>query len=87
MNAHINRDLPVALVATCHELGLDPDRGSVQHADFERVNGVLASVEAQVKQQYLSGWLRIVDRHLTASTGSTTSWRCGTSAAPATPPG
>jgi len=64
MNAHINRDLPVALVATCQELGLHPDRGSVQHADFERVNGLLASVEAQVKQQYLSGWLRSIDRHL-----------------------
>ena len=64
MNAHINRDLPVALVATCQELGLDPDRGSVQHADFERVNGLLASVETQVKQQYLSGRLRSIDRHL-----------------------
>jgi hypothetical protein len=64
MNAHINRDLPVALVATCRELGLGPEQGSVQHADFERVNGLLATVEAQVKQQYLSGWLRRLDRLL-----------------------
>src|SRR5881394_4458405 len=28
MNAHINRDLPVALVTTCHELGLEPGEGS-----------------------------------------------------------
>ena len=64
MNAHINRDLPVALVATCDEFGTHPARGSEQHADFERVNDLLASVETQVKQEYLSGWLRAVDRHL-----------------------
>jgi hypothetical protein len=64
MNAHINRDLPVALVATCRELGLAPGRDSVQHADFERVNDLLAAVEAQAKQQYLSGWLRSLDRLL-----------------------
>ena len=64
MNAHINRDLPLALVATCDELGLEPAAGSVQHADFERVNTVLESVEKEIKQQFLSGWLRFVDRHL-----------------------
>ncbi len=64
MNAHINRDLPVALVATCDEFGLHPEHSSVQHEDFERINGLLASVEAQVKQQYLSGWVRVIDRHL-----------------------
>ena len=64
MNAHINRDLPVALVATCDELGLVPAADSVQHADFKRVNAVLASVEKEIKHQFLSGWLRFVDRHL-----------------------
>lgn len=64
MNAHINRDLPVAIVATCREFGIHPDRDSVQHADFERVNALLAEVESEVKHEYLSGWLRRVDRHL-----------------------
>jgi hypothetical protein len=64
MNAHINRDLPVALVATCHELGIRPEKGSPQHADFERVNKLLATVEAEVKQQYLTGWLGRLDRLL-----------------------
>jgi len=62
MNAHINRDLPVALVATCSELGISPTEGSPQHADFLRVNAVLSSVEDAVKQQYLTGWLRRLDR-------------------------
>jgi len=62
MNAHINRDLPVALVTTCRELGVSLAQGSSQHADFERVNPLLAAVEAKVKAEYLSGPLRMLDR-------------------------
>ena len=62
MNAHINRDLPVALVTTCRELGLDLRDGSPEQADFERVNVLLAQVEAKIKRLYLSGWLAVVDR-------------------------
>jgi len=61
MNAHINRDLPVALVTTCRELGLHLDEGSREHADFERVDALLAHVEARVKRQYVTGWLAWVD--------------------------
>jgi hypothetical protein len=62
MSAHINRDLPVALVATCRELGIGLEEGSGQHADFQHVNGVLAAVEASVKSQYVTGWLHTLDR-------------------------
>jgi hypothetical protein len=62
MNAHINRDLPVALVSSCRELGIALEDGSPQHADFVRVNGLLAAVEGEVKRQYLTGWLLRVDR-------------------------
>jgi hypothetical protein len=62
MNAHINRDLPVALVTTCRELGLDLREGSPEHSDFERVDALLAQVELQVKGAYLTGWLAWVDR-------------------------
>ena len=62
MNAHINRDLPVALVSTCRELGIGLEEASPQHEDFETVNGLLGATEATVKQQYLSGWLRRLDR-------------------------
>jgi hypothetical protein len=62
MNAHINRDLPVALMTTCRELGLELVEGSRQHADFERVDALLAQVEARVKSQYVTGWLAWVDR-------------------------
>jgi hypothetical protein len=62
MNAHINRDLPVALVTTCRELGLDLREGSPQHADFERVDTLLAQVERHVKSAYLTGWVAWLDR-------------------------
>ncbi len=65
MNAHINRDLAVALVATCRAAGIALDRGSPQHADFVRINDVLAAVEPQVKQQYVPrGFFRSLDRAL-----------------------
>jgi hypothetical protein len=62
MNAHINRDLPVALVTTCRELRLELGATSPEHADFERVNTLLSEVERRVKSSYLTGWLAWVDR-------------------------
>jgi hypothetical protein len=62
MNAHINRDLPVALVATCEELKRDLRDRSPEHADFERVNALLAQVETRIKASYLTGWLARCDR-------------------------
>jgi hypothetical protein len=62
MNAHIGRDLPLALVAAWEQAGLNPQESSAQHTDYLRVNDLLADVERQVKEQYLSGWLRAVDR-------------------------
>jgi Family of unknown function (DUF5995) len=62
MNAHINRDLPVALITTCRELGHDLRESSPEHSDFERVDALLAQVETRVKSSYLTGWLAWVDR-------------------------
>jgi hypothetical protein len=64
MNAHINRDLPVALVTTCSELGLDLREGSPEHGDFEQVNVLLGRVEQALKGSYLSGWTATLDRLL-----------------------
>jgi len=46
MNAHIEHDLPLAVLDTCRRLGCAPTELS---ADFHRVNVVLAQVEAQVR--------------------------------------
>ena len=62
MNAHINRDLPVALVTTAAELGVSLDDDSAEHADFEGIDALLAHVEQRIKPAYLTGWLAKVDR-------------------------
>jgi Family of unknown function (DUF5995) len=64
MNAHINHDLPVALVTTCTELKIELRVDSPEHADFEAVNALIAKAEARVKAQFLTGWVRVVDRLL-----------------------
>ena len=51
MAAHINHDLPIAVVTTCEELGLAPEDDSAVHRDYQRVDGLLATVETQV-----AGW-------------------------------
>ncbi len=49
MNAHINRDLAVAIVNSCKQLRTSPDAGS-HHADFEKVNALLAQVEPTIRR-------------------------------------
>ena len=63
MNAHINHDLALALLRTSEERNDMPDRGSPQHADFERVNTLLERVEEEVKGLLLSRQAGEVDRH------------------------
>jgi hypothetical protein len=61
MNAHINRDLPIALMTTCEEAGVDLADAKPQHADFERVNALLAATEQRVKAQFATGVVGVVD--------------------------
>jgi hypothetical protein len=61
MNAHINRDLPLALVTTCEQAGVDLAAAAPERADFERVNGILAATEARVKQQFATGLVGLAD--------------------------
>jgi hypothetical protein len=64
MNAHVNRDLPVALVTTCEARGIELRRGSSEYTDFERVNDILERVEQRIKASYLTGWIARLDRIL-----------------------
>jgi hypothetical protein len=61
MNAHINRDLPIALVTTCGAAGVDLMDAAPQQADFERVNALLAETEQRVKVQFATGLVGVVD--------------------------
>jgi hypothetical protein len=57
VNAHINRDLPVALVTTFLELGRQPARDEPAHADYQRITLVLESVMSDTKAWMLEGAL------------------------------
>ena len=61
MNAHINRDLPVALLEIFTARGRALDDESPQHADYETINKVLAVTEKQVKDSYLDDLARQID--------------------------
>ena len=69
MNAHINRDLPVAVVRTCNELKLDLPAADAEHRDYEAVNGLLAATEAKVKQWFATGFAGVVDAAVQAVLG------------------
>jgi hypothetical protein len=64
MNAHINHDLPLAVVQTCAERGLAPAESTPQHRDFERVNPLLEKVEGEVKDFLATGLVGQVDQKL-----------------------
>ena len=59
MNAHINHDLAMGVVATAEQLGMEP--GRPQHHDYDRVNGILAETEARVKRWLLTDALELLD--------------------------
>ncbi|WP_200957995.1 DUF5995 family protein [Nocardioides sp. Soil805] len=50
MNAHIEHDLPLAVVSTCRARGLRPED---IHRDYETVNLVLAQVESPIRRSFL----------------------------------
>jgi hypothetical protein len=57
MNAHINHDLALALLATDQQMGLEPDLASREHADYEAVNGLLKTVMPAALQMLAAGVL------------------------------
>ncbi len=61
MNAHINRDLPVALVRTATQLGVDLGRATREHRDFTKLNALLAATEAAVKREFATGIVHLAD--------------------------
>jgi hypothetical protein len=61
MNAHINRDLPHCIVATYLSTDGAPLVRDARYEDFGRVNDLLESVEAQIKTDYSTGVVALVD--------------------------
>jgi hypothetical protein len=49
INAHINHDLPEAIVATCQATGTTPDRGGAHYADYTALNSTLDALIESAK--------------------------------------
>lgn len=73
MNAHINHDLPLAVVATCAQLGTEPTAGT-HHQDYQRVNALLDSAEQSVRESFEPAQVVTVDHHLAAVTNVIANW-------------
>jgi hypothetical protein len=73
MNAHINHDLPIAVVTTCQEFGIEPDEGTV-FADYLRVNELLAATESEVRRSFLSEAGQVVDNRVGWAVHLVSSW-------------
>jgi hypothetical protein len=61
MNAHINRDLPAGIVATYAAAGGAPEPAGTRREDFVKVNDLLQIVEAEIKQEFATGIVALVD--------------------------
>lgn len=62
MNAHINRDLAIALDRLAAADGDFPPRDGERHIDFRRVNDLLERVETTVRAQLSTGLIARADR-------------------------
>ena len=60
MNAHIEHDLPLAVVETCRARRTRPDAGGVRR-DYDRINAVLADVESEIRRSFLTAIGRRLD--------------------------
>ena len=73
MNAHINHDLPLAVVATCAELDTSPTAGT-HHEDYQQIDQLLDASEQSVRESFEPAALRSGDRHVAAVTNLVCDW-------------
>lgn len=74
VNAHINRDLPVALVDCFTALHGEPDRNAAAYSDYQAINQVLSGVQGEAKSWLLSGALAQADGWLGSADDVAESW-------------
>jgi hypothetical protein len=59
MNAHINRDLAIAVIATCKKVRATPSPR--RRRDYDLVTGILANTVDDVKKWFATGFLELLD--------------------------
>jgi len=65
MNAHINHDLPLAMVSTCTALGTSPE-ADPHFADYQKVDQLLDGADQSIRQSFESAPELAADHHLSA---------------------
>jgi hypothetical protein len=65
MNAHINHDLPLAVVSTCAALATSPE-DSQHFDDYQKVDKLLDAAEQALRQSFETAAELAVDRHVSA---------------------
>jgi hypothetical protein len=65
MNAHINHDLPLAMVETCEDLGTEPDVDP-HHADYQKVDQLLDAAETAIRRAFEDQCEKAADKRLGA---------------------
>ena len=73
MNAHIEHDLPLAVVETCRVRATSPSVATVSE-DYQRVNDVLAAVESEVRRSFLTAIGKQVDQEIGAVVHLVSAW-------------
>ena len=74
INAHINNDLPAALVQTGKAMRIVPKRGTPEFRDFEKVNSILEAAQDDAKRFIATGIVGLVDESLGDLDDSAANW-------------
>ena len=73
MNAHINHDLPLAVVSTCLGLGTTPEADG-HHDDYQKVDALLDASEQSVRESFEPPDVVVVDQHVAAVANIIANW-------------
>jgi hypothetical protein len=73
MNAHIENDLPLAVVATCTARGRTPASRGVRE-DYDKMNELLADVEAEIRRSFLTEIEKSIDDSIEPVVHLISSW-------------
>ena len=66
MNAHINRDLPVALATACRKVGGELHDDDLRHRDFAAVDDLLGALMPRSKDEVQTPLQELIDDSLGA---------------------
>jgi hypothetical protein len=73
MNAHINHDLPIAMVQTCEKAMTEPDVYP-HHDDYQKVDVLLDAAEEAIRRSFEDKCEQAVDQRLTAVANFVVNW-------------